>query len=761
MSDIERRIDALLVEMTLEEKAALTVGQDQWQTRPIERLGLPSIWMADGPTGLRKSPDPTQSGIGTSVPATCFPTESALAASWDVELVEEVARAIARESQTQGVQVLLGPGVNLKRSPLAGRNFEYFSEDPVLSGELAAAYIRGLQVEGVGACLKHFVANEHETGRMYADSVVDERTLHEVYLRPFEIAIRKANPWSLMGAYNRLNGVYCCENRSLLHDIAKRQWGYDGVIISDWMAVNDRVAALDVGLHLQMPLAPTVDRVVAALRDGSLSETRLDEVLRDLLTFTLRADEARRPGATADLQAHHELARRTAAECIVLLKNEDALLPLDSDRLDEIALIGAFAQSPRFQGAGSSEVVPTHVESAHEALISLVRDNTRITCASGYSLETDAPDEALVREAQVAARNAQVAFIFVGLPGSYETEGIDRRHLDLPAAHNALVEAVLQVQPRTVVVLTNGAAVAMPWAARVPAIVEGWLAGQAGGAALVDVLLGRVNPSGKLAETFPVRLEDTPAFGAFPGDGTGETFFTERLLTGYRWYDARHIAPLFPFGHGLSYTTFEYRDLATAVAGASVSVTLRVRNIGTRAGKEVVQLYVRERSPQLQRPERELRAFTKLALDAGEETQVRFALEERDFATWDPRAVGGWRASPGEFEILVGASSRDIRLRATVRLEQTTPVPLRLGPLTPLASWLEHPAAHGTLAPAVAALAARFGSDGSELSPMMQAVIDELPLSRLVMLGLLSDDDLEGLLAEVNEPVIHESGHDR
>jgi beta-glucosidase len=749
MGEIAGRVDALLAELTLEEKAGLTVGLNQWQTRPVERLGVPAIWMADGPTGLRKSPDPTQSGIGTSIPATCFPTESALAASWDVALVEEVARAIARESQAHDVQVLLGPGVNLKRSPLAGRNFEYFSEDPVLSGELAAAFIRGLQEEGVGACLKHFVANEHETGRMYADSVVDERTLREVYLRPFEIALRKASPWSLMAAYNRLNGIYCCEHPGLLHAIAKEEWGYDGIVISDWMAVNDRVAALAAGLHLQMPVAPTVDALVMAVRAGTLPEARLDAVVRELLTFILRADAARRPGTTTDLDAHHALARRAAGESIVLLRNEGALLPLALEELTLVALLGAFAGEPRYQGAGSSEVVPTRVETAHDEFVAAAGAGTQVTYAAGYTLATDEPDDELLRAAQATAAAADVAVVFVGLPGAYETEGIDRRHIDLPAAHDALVEAVLAVQPRTVVVLTNGSAVAMPWAERVPAIVEGWLGGQAGGSAVVDVLLGRVNPSGKLAETFPMRLEDTPAYGAFPGDGTGETFFSERLLTGYRWYDARDIAPRFPFGHGLSYTTFAYSDLTAVVDRATVTVTLRVGNTGTRAGSEVVQLYVRERVPHLQRPDRELRAFAKVTLEPGADSAVRFTLEERDFAVWDPRAgaTGAWRTLPGAFDILIGSSSRDIRLQTMVTLVDTTPVPLRLDPLTPLAEWLQHPAARAALEPAVTALVARFGNAHAELSPMMQAVLNELPIGRLVMLGLLQEAELEALVA--------------
>jgi len=758
------RVETLLARMTLVEKATLTVGRDVWTTEPIERLGIPSVWLSDGPTGLRKARGGMDVGLGTSVPATCFPTESALGASWDVDLARAVAGAIATEAQAEGVQVLLGPGVNLKRSPLCGRNFEYFSEDPVLSGEMAAAFITGLQERGVGASLKHLVANESETDRMISDSVVDERALRELYLRPFEIAIAKADPWTLMAAYNRLNGTYCAENARLLRDIVEKEWGYRGIIVSDWFAVNDRAAGITAGLHLQMPAAPTAPAIVAAVQEGRLAEDCLNAVVRPLLAFILKADAARRPDTSADLDAHHSLARRAAGESVVLLKNEGALLPLEGDMLAEVALIGAFATEPRYQGAGSSRVMPARpVETIHGELVRLIGAAGQVTYAPGYKLGTDDTiDPALLGEAQAAARRATMAVVVVGLPGSYEEEGADRTHIDLPPGHNALVEAVLEAQPRTIVVLLNGTAVALPWAERIPAIIEGWLGGQAGGGAIADVLLGRVNPSGKLAETFPARIEDTPAYLSFPNDGTGRVPFTEGLYTGYRWYDARRIDPLFPFGHGLSYTSFAYSDLTVdklvdANAG-EVTVSLKVRNTGARAGREVVQLYVHEQHPSLPRPDKELKAFTKVALEPGEETVVSFRLGQRDFAVYDPR-VGAWTIAGGAFDLLVGASSRDIRLLENVTLEASHAEPARLDRLSPLRDWLAQPVARARLRPVIAAMQRQFfgaaaepPTEGAESADVTESFVADMPIAKLVMFGALSEQDLARLIEATHNP---------
>ncbi len=578
--------------MTLEEKASLTVGRDVWTTQPIERLGIPSIWLSDGPTGLRKARGGMDMSLGHNIPATCFPTESALGATWDTALVHDVGAAIALEAQANDVQIVLGPGVNLKRSPLCGRNFEYFSEDPVLTGKLAAAFVGGLQEHGVGASVKHLVANECETNRMITDSRVEERVLRELYLRPFEIAVAESQPWTMMAAYNRLNGAYCTENPHLLHEIVEQDWGYRGCIVSDWYAVNNRATAVDAGMHLQMPGSPTVGAVVQAVREGRLAETRLDQIARALLRMILRADAARRPGIRVDMAAHHALARRAAAASVVLLKNEGNLLPLAGESLAEVALIGAFARVPRYQGAGSSQVVPSRaVDTVHEQLIALIGSSGHVTYAAGYDETGETSNAALLDEARAAAAHARVAVVMVWLPPSYELEGADRADLRLPPAHDALVEAVRAVQPRTVVVLTNGAPVALPWAARVPAILEAYLGGQAGGAGVAAVLIGHVNPSGKLAETFPIRIEDTPALLSFPHDGSRSVVFGEGLLTGYRWYDARHVAPLFSFGHGLSYTTFSYEELTLDKPVMSDDepnqVSVRIRNTGRRADSEV------------------------------------------------------------------------------------------------------------------------------------------------------------------------------
>lgn len=749
--DIQARARDLVGQLTLEEKAALTVGRDFWTTQPVERLGIPSIWLADGPTGVRKSRSSQAPGIGDSLPATCFPTASALASSWDVDLAREVGAAIGVEAQVQGVQIVLGPGVNLKRSPLAGRNFEYLSEDPVLAGEMAAAFIDGLQGQGVGASLKHFVANEQETGRMYVDSIVDERTLREVCLRPFEIAVRKAQPWTLMCAYNRLNGEFCAEHRRLLTEILRDEWGHQGFVLSDWMAVNDRPAGVVAGLDLQMPGGPSAPGVIAAVREGRLHEARLDAVVEDVLGIVLLAEASIQSVTVLDKDAHHRLARRAAAEGMVLLKNEGNLLPLARDRAGAIALIGGFAREPRFQGAGSSQVVPTRVDTLLDQLPELVGSAT-VTFAPGYGPEGEA-DAALLADARNLAAGADVAIVVIGLPAFMETEGRDRTHIGLPKAHDDLVRVVLAVQPNTVVVLVNGSAVALPWANDVPAVVEAWLGGQAGGGAIAEVLTGMVNPSGKLSETFPVRLEDTPAFLNFPTAGDGTVRFAEGVYTGYRWYDVRGIAPRFPFGHGLSYTTFAYDGLAVDATGfddgGTVDVTVMVENSGDRFGKEVVQVYVGECAPRLPRPRRELKAFAKVSLAPGGVEAVQFALDWRAFAFYDVVA-GAWVMDPGEYEISIGASAADIRLSARITLASTHEARVTIDRGTPVSQALRHTVARELLKPVLDDMAERFG--GGEASEMMMMFLADTPLRKLVIMGALTDRQVHDLIAAANEP---------
>ncbi|QRK09289.1 glycoside hydrolase family 3 C-terminal domain-containing protein [Archangium violaceum] len=665
------RAQELVSQMTLEEKALLLSGNGSWTTHGLERLGIPSIFMTDGPHGLRKALGPN---IAESVPATCFPTASALASTWNTELIKQVGAAMARECQAHDVQILLGPGINMKRSPLGGRNFEYFSEDPTLAGQLAASYIQGVQGEGVGTCLKHFAVNNQEFERMVNSSNLDERTLREIYLPAFEIAVTQAQPWSMMCSYNKVNGVYASENHLLLEDILREEWGFEGAVVSDWGAVHDRVKGIMAGLNLEMPGSGDVNRkkILEAVKTGLLPVQRLDEVVTSLLAVVLKAAEGRKAGVTFDVDQHHALARQVAGESIILLKNEDNLLPLDIGAKKKLAVIGAFAKEPRYQGAGSSQVNPTRISNAYDELLALVGGSDRIRYASGYDIEGVTTAQ-LLEEARQQAKDADVAIIFAGLPDSHESEGFDRSTLDMPEGHNRLIDAVSQVQPNTVVVLMNGSAITMPWVGRVKAILEGWLTGQAGGGAIADVLTGRVNPSAKLAETFPMRLEDTPTATEFPGLNQ-QAHYGEGVFIGYRHYDKRNITPLFPFGFGLSYTTFAYSELTFSAPSIkdteTLTVQLKVRNTGKVAGKEIVQLYVREDRPVVSRPDKELKAFTKVALEPGEEKTVSFTLKQRDFAYYNT-ALHRWVVNPGRFDILVGGSSRDLPLRKHVQVETT------------------------------------------------------------------------------------------
>ncbi len=656
----------LVSKMTIEEKATLLSGNGWWATHPIERLRIPSISMNDGPHGIRKVQGGT---IASSVSATCFPTASALASSWNEDLAGRVGEAIGREAQAYGVNVLLAPGINMKRSPLCGRNFEYFSEDPVLAGKLAASFIRGVQSRGVGTSLKHFAVNNQEFERMVNSSNLDERTLHEVYLRAFEIAIKEAQPWCLMCAYNKINGVHASENKVLLQDILRQKWGFSGFVMSDWGAVNDRVKGVQAGLNLEMPGSGTFnrDKIVAAVSKGELAPDVLNEVVRDILTIVLHSRSQFKRTSGFDIDQHHELARVAAGESIVLLKNEKNILPLSLKKKTKIAIIGRFAKEPRYQGAGSSQVKPTIVSVAYDELLKIAPSHSQFSYASGYD-EEGATTKELLAEACKVAKSAEVAIVFAGLPDSYESEGFDRKSLDLPIAHNDLICEIARVQSNVVVVLINGAAVTMPWLENVRAVVEAWLGGQAGGGAIADVLLGKINPSGKLSETFPQRLEDTPTGTEFPGLG-GASFYGERLLIGYRHYDARKINPLFPFGFGLSYTTFSYEKMKLSAPAfdqqGELNVEVQVKNTGHVPGKEVVQLYVREIHPRVLRPEKELKAFAKVELQPGERAKIKFVLGARDFAFFDVESHE-WVVQPGAFEISAGGSSRDLPLQKVV-----------------------------------------------------------------------------------------------
>lgn len=692
-SEITEKVDKLIGELTLEEKASLCSGRDDWSTQPIERLDIPWIWVSDGPHGLRRAPATNMAGYGDQLPATCFPTASALAATWDLDLIYKVGQALGVECQALDVNVLLGPGVNIKRSVLGGRNFEFFSEDPILSGELGASFINGVQSEGVGTSLKHYVANNVETMRMYMNSDVDTRTLHEIYLTPFEIAVKKAQPWTTMACYNRVQGEYGTQSAYLLTDILKNEWGYKGIVISDWFAVVDRVQGIESGMHIEMPGVKKVNDlfIVDAVNNGELDEAILDNLVKEILSVVFYAKERERESVDQAIEEHHRFARQVAAEASTLLKNNEDVLPLSSDKYKSVAIIGEFAENPRYQGNGSSEVKPTKLDKVVDVIKAEYGKDVKISYAQGYSLADDA-DFSLIEEAKKVAEKADIAIVFAGLPLHYESEGIDRTHIDMPASHNKLISEVAAIQEKAVVVLTNGSAVAMPWVDEVEGILETWLGGQAGAGATVDVLFGKVNPSGKLAETFPVKLEDTPASFNFPGE-EGNVLYGERIFVGYRHYDEKKIEPLFPFGFGLSYTTFEYSGIKvsnnefTSEEGLSVSVV--VKNTGKVKGKEVVQLYVSDIESSLQRPERELKKFVKIELEPGEEKEVSFELGSRDFSFFHSKKHM-WIAESGDFNIEIGASSRDIRQTETVTMKSVQQVPLAFDEFTFIREYWEN-----------------------------------------------------------------------
>jgi beta-glucosidase len=750
------KIDNIIREMTLEEKAAMIRGRDFWNTGAVERLGVPSILMTDGPHGVRlPSAGADLSDLHDSEKATCFPPQCAVASSWDTRLAREMGEAIAEECQALGVRIILGPGANIKRTPLCGRNFEYYSEDPVLTGEMGAAFVEGVQSRGVGASVKHYVCNNQEYERMTISAEVDERTLRETYLAGFERIIKRSEPWTVMASYNRVNGTFVCESHYLLTDILKGEWNFQGLVVSDWSAVHLRDKALAAGLDLEMPGCEGLNdsKIVHMVKSGQLDEKFLDKAIRRILRIVFMAVESEKREATFDPDAHHALARRIASESVVLLKNADGILPLDRN-LKSLAVIGKFARSPRYQGDGSSLVNPTRLDTAYAEISKLLGDGAQLAYADGYS-ERDEPEEERIREAVQAARQAEAAIVFAGLPASYESEGFDRSHLDMPPSHNELIEAVCRAQPNTVVVLSNGSAVTMPWVDSPQAILEGWVAGQASGGAIADVLLGLVNPSGKLPETFPVRLEDTPAYLNYPGE-QHTVRYGEGLFVGYKYYDKKRAKPLFPFGFGLSYTTFEYGDLqlshSTMTDSETLRVSLKIKNTGQVAGKEVVQLYVRDVESRLVRPEKELKAFAKVALEPGEEREVCFELSGRDFAYYDS-ASRAWYIESGDFEILIGSSSADLRATASVYMDSSQALKMSFHTLLPIKYFLADEVAAplfrevlGHL-PIVEALS--LGADQGSIA----RIIEELPLTKLASLsgGEVEEKQLDDLVSLIND----------
>ncbi|MEW1719121.1 glycoside hydrolase family 3 C-terminal domain-containing protein [Streptomyces sp. NPDC093109] len=721
MSDITSALE----ELTIDQKAALGSGSDFWTTTAAGRV--PSILMTDGPHGLRKQEGATDHlALSGSLPATCFPPAVALSQTWDPALVHRVGEALGRECQAAGVHVLLGPGVNIKRDPRNGRNFEYFSEDPLVSGTLGAAWVSGIQSMGVGASLKHFAANNQETDRMRVSADIDPRPLREIYLRAFQKVVEEAQPWTVMCSYNRVNGVHASQNRWLLTEVLREQWGFEGVVVSDWGAVADRVAAVEAGLDLQMPGNDGFDdaKVIAAVHEGSLDPAVVTLAADRVARIAHRAEAARRPDTAWDAADHHDLAREVASRAIVLLRDDQKILPLDPAQ--RLAVIGEFAARPRYQGGGSSHVNAIRVDVALDE----IRDrapHTEVAYAAGFSSDQRADPAALSAEAVRAAADADVAVVFLGLFDGQESEGADRADIELPADQLALLDAVVAVQPRTVVVLSHGGVVRLaPVVAGPAAILDGALLGQAGGSALADVLFGIVNPSGRLTETVPERLQDVPSFTNFPGERM-HVRYGEGILVGYRWYDARAIDVTFPFGHGLSYTSFAYDSLKAEAHGDTVDVRVTVRNTGERAGREIVQLYASRDGSAVARAPRWLVGFGAVDLAPGESGEVGITVPRREFEYWDEE-LQRWLVEGGEYRIAAGASSRDIRLSDTVELQGET-ARYRLGPDSSIGEILRDPIAGPAFQEVFAAMFEQFsGAEETDYGPML----DSLPFGRFV-----------------------------
>ncbi len=756
-------IQSLISQMTLEEKAALCTGASAWTTTPVERLGIPEMIVSDGPHGVRRVPDVHSMGM-QSLPATCFPTASCTASTWDVELIRKMGEALAEECIALNVDVLLGPGANMKRSPLGGRNFEYFSEDPYLAGELAASFINGVQSKGVGTSLKHYAANNQEFQRFSISAEVDERTLREIYLPAFEKAVKQAQPWTVMCSYNKVNGTFASEHDHLLTEILKNEWGFEGLVVSDWGAVRDRVAALKGGLDWEMPgpQARRVQAVVEAVRAGELDEAVLDESVRRILRIVFKAKETPKTG-TFDVEAHHELARRIATEGMVLLKN-NGLLPLKGQQ--HIAVIGRAAEQAHFQGGGSSHINPTKVAVPFKELQARAGD-AELTYAEGYPKDNSFRQD-LIDQAVKLAQSAEVAVLYIALPSFKESEGYDRRDLDLTDQQVALIKAIAKVQPKTVVVLNNGAPVAMSaWIDEVAAVLEGWMMGQAGGVAIAEVLFGKVNPCGKLAETYPLKLADTPSHTNWPGD-MGIVRYGEGLYIGYRYYDAKQMPVLFPFGFGLSYTTFEYSNARVSAKNFKdvdgLTVTVDVTNTGKLAGKEIVQVYVHDHQSGLHRPEKELKGLAKVELQPGETKTVSIHLDFRAFAYYHPE-YKQWITEDGAFDLLVAASAADIRQTLTVTLESTLKLPCLLDKESTIREWMADPRGQAVFGPMYAMMEAearkmfgggeeaeRYGNEAGIGMDIME-MFSDMPLVSVLMfqagsLPMHPEDIVAGLLQQ-------------
>lgn len=771
-------VKKLVNELTLEEKASLCSGADFWHTKAIDRLNIPAAMVSDGPHGIRKQESlADHMGVAESIKAIGFPTASAMACSFDRDLLHKVGDALGEECVAEDLAVLLGPGINMKRSPICGRNFEYYSEDPVVAGELGAAFVNGVQEHGVGTSLKHFAANNQEWRRMSISAEIDERTLREIYLAAFETVVKKAQPWTIMCSYNRINGVYSCENDWLLNKVLRDEWGFEGLVMTDWGAMDERVPSLKAGLDLEMPdcHGETDKLIVKAVQNGELEESVLDTAVERILTMVDKYLTARKgidpasmvhplPSSVErgyDVAAHHALARTTAEQSAVLLKNED-ILPLQKDK--KIAFIGEFAKVPRIQGGGSSHINNTWIESALDAA------GDSVSYAQGFHIDEETTDETLLQEAITLAKESDVAVIFAGLPDSFESEGFDRTHLNMPANQNELIARISEVQPNVVVVLHSGSPIAMPWLDKVAGVLQMYLAGQASGGAAVNLLFGDATPCGKLAETFPLHLEDNPSYLNFPGNRE-KVCYQEGVFIGYRYYDKKKMDVLFPFGYGLSYTDFTYSNMKVTVNGKNATdvdviketdeiiVSADITNTGNCDGAEIVQLYIKNPVVYEIRPEKELRDFAKVFLKAGETKAVTFTLNARAFSYYETR-IHDWYAESGDYEILLASSSRNIRLQDTVSITGSKKIPFVADHITTCED-VELFAKDGS---ALDEMLRRSGfaeatdhdgddSMGSGTADMMKAMFTGTPLHSILSFSSeeLTYEDIQNTIRKLNE----------
>ena len=756
---MKRDLKKIVSQMTLEEKAGMCSGLDFWHLKHVERLGIPEVMVSDGPHGLRKQDDKGDHlGMNDSIKAVCFPPAALSACSFDRKLVEEMGKTIGKEAQANDVSIVLGPAVNIKRSPLCGRNFEYYSEDPYLAGEIAAAFINGVQSQHVGTSIKHFAANNQEYHRMSNSSEADERTLREIYFPAFETAVKKAQPYTFMCSYNQINGTFASENKWLLTDVLRGDWGFKGYVMSDWGAVNDRVKGLEAGLELEMPSSNGVNDalIVQAVKDGSLKEDILDHAVERILRIIFEYADNRAPQEFT-MEKDHEEARHIAEESMVLLKNDEQILPLKAS--EKVAFIGGFAKKPRFQGGGSSHINCFKITNALDS----VPSDAQVTYAEGFPADKDLYDDALAAEAIKTAAAADKVVIFAGLPDSFESEGYDRSHMRLPECQNRLIAEILKVQPNTVIVLHNGSPVEMPWLNDIKGLLEAYLGGQAGGTAVANILYGKVNPSGKLAETIPLKLSDNPSYLNFGGGEKVE--YREGVFVGYRYYDKKEMDVAYPFGYGLSYTTFACSNLKISNENPTdkdtITVSVDVTNTGNMAGKEVVQLYVKDCTSSTIRPEKELKGFEKVFLNPGETKTVTMELDKRSFA-WYNTELHDWFAASGEYKLLVGTSSRDIHLEGRIHQNSSQELPMHVHMNTTLGELFRNPKTSETAKELIAKYisAMNVGEESSSeaaseaiTEEMTEAMTDSMPLRALVSFGGYSREELTEIIEKLNKLV--------